>query len=305
MTCILPVLLLLNLAAGQGQSLDLIRMAAEDQADRQFKSRPSPEEETRMKTNDRERQMRAREILRHAAKLKAEEFSAAALIFQHGQTAQDYALAHQLSICAGSLGKIESLPALTEDRFLEAIHRLQRFGTQFSWAGTGTKLNPIDSGKPTSVTDDLRLNYMLPPVSLAAKLGIAANQAAQVQVFARLELRRNPHKPLAGNPAVSRDLKRLRPNARGIKRVLAYYATRKIATDADLDNAARVLLGSSDPDVLLLAHEFAALAFMEGCRPSGPLASAAWDKFCQRVHREDMTIRTMPYSCLATQLVRP
>jgi hypothetical protein len=62
-----------------------------------------------------------------------EDFSDAALIFQHGQTPDDFLFAHILAVEAlirgGSADKW--IAAATLDRYLQAVNRPQVFGTQY------------------------------------------------------------------------------------------------------------------------------------------------------------------------------
>jgi hypothetical protein len=63
-----------------------------------------------------------------------EDFHDAALLFQHGESADDYLLAHILAVEAVIKGddKSKFLAAATLDRYLQAIHKPQVFGTQYA-----------------------------------------------------------------------------------------------------------------------------------------------------------------------------
>jgi hypothetical protein len=78
------------------------------------------------------------------------------LILQHGSEADDYLLAHEMSMAAVVRGEENArwLAAATEDRFLMQIGRKQRFGTQYEPADEPGKyrLASMDPG----VTDELR-----------------------------------------------------------------------------------------------------------------------------------------------------
>ncbi len=251
---------------------ELKALVTTDQADRQFKSQPSKEEMARMLKNDVARLARTREILIEAKWLSADDFDAASLLFQHGARSEDTLVAHELAACAGALGKIGSLPALTEDRLLMRLGRLQRFGSQYSWttAALAVKLNPVDEKLPTAVTDDLRTDYFVPSLALSRKFGIGANEKAMDAVFARVKIRRNPkHRPA----------ERLAPGAITPATVLGLYRSGRLQTDRDLRNAAAVLTRSKDPERLILAHELATLALIEGDRKAGRLFEKTWDRF--------------------------
>lgn len=60
------------------------------------------------------------------------DFYAAALVYQHGDTAKDYLIAHSLAVAALSEGSTEArwLAAATLDRYLHKIGQPQIYGTQ-------------------------------------------------------------------------------------------------------------------------------------------------------------------------------
>ena len=64
----------------------------------------------------------------------AEDFHDAALLFQHGESADDYLLAHILAVDAVIKGddKSKFLAAATLDRYLQFINKPQVFGTQYA-----------------------------------------------------------------------------------------------------------------------------------------------------------------------------
>jgi hypothetical protein len=80
------------------------------------------------------RRAEVRKLLEEAKITSGEDFSDAALIFQHGQTPEDFLFAHVLAVEAlirgGSADKW--LAAATLDRYLQALNQPQIFGTQYS-----------------------------------------------------------------------------------------------------------------------------------------------------------------------------
>jgi hypothetical protein len=62
-----------------------------------------------------------------------EDFERAAFVFQHGDTSNDYLLAHTLAMIAIARGRPSALwiAAATMDRYLNSIHQPQIYGTQF------------------------------------------------------------------------------------------------------------------------------------------------------------------------------
>ncbi len=79
------------------------------------------------------RRAEVRKLLEEGKLTSGEDFSDAALIFQHGQTPEEFLFAHVLAVEAlirgGSADKW--LAAATLDRYLQAVNRPQIFGTQY------------------------------------------------------------------------------------------------------------------------------------------------------------------------------
>lgn len=79
------------------------------------------------------RRAEIRKLLEEGKITSGEDFSDAALIFQHGQTSEDFLFAHVLAVEAlirgGSADKW--IAAATLDRYLQAVNRPQVFGTQY------------------------------------------------------------------------------------------------------------------------------------------------------------------------------
>ncbi|HEX4810927.1 MAG TPA: hypothetical protein VH325_18460 [Bryobacteraceae bacterium] len=79
------------------------------------------------------RRAEVRRLLEEGKITSGEDFSDAALIFQHGQTPEEFLFAHVLAVEAlirrGSADKW--LAAATLDRYLQAVNRPQVFGTQY------------------------------------------------------------------------------------------------------------------------------------------------------------------------------
>ena len=88
-----------------------------------------------MGTHDIARRAEAATLL-HDGKLEtAEDFYEAALIFQHGSSADDYLLAHVLAMDAmvkdDTNPRYRNMAALTLDRYLQRAGKKQIFGTQY------------------------------------------------------------------------------------------------------------------------------------------------------------------------------
>jgi len=150
---------------------ELQRIVREDQADRAAGpdidwAVVGPRDEARLK---RTRELYAAGELRTAA-----DWMRAALVFQHSGRAEDYLLAHEMTLAALAQGETRAawLAAATLDRFLRSIGRNQRFGTQFEPGPDGRlAVAPVDD----AVTDALREAVEVPPLAearaLAERLG--------------------------------------------------------------------------------------------------------------------------------------
>ena len=92
------------------------------------------------------RRLRIRAMLAKGEVQTGEDFHDAALLFQHGEDADDYLLAHILAVEAVIKGDDRSkwLAAATLDRYLQFINKPQVFGTQY----------PLDSNAPAQPTTE-------------------------------------------------------------------------------------------------------------------------------------------------------
>ena len=98
------------------------------------------------------------------------DFERAAFIFQHGETSQDFLLAHALALAALARGQESAswIASVSLDRYLLAIGQPQIFGTQMNF-GTDTSLRkPYD-------------NALIPEV-LRKQLGLQTSQDEEKQI---------------------------------------------------------------------------------------------------------------------------
>lgn len=86
----------------------------------------------RIHAADAVRRQQVRALLDAGALRTATDFYSAALVFQHGDTPEDYLLAHTLAVAALGEGSTRSpwLAAATLDRYLHAVGQPQIYGTQ-------------------------------------------------------------------------------------------------------------------------------------------------------------------------------
>lgn len=101
----------------------------------------------RMAPEDAARLTKIKEIVKRGDLVTANDFDNAALVCQHGETFEDYALAHELSVCALLLGKKSAswLAGASYDRMFANSGYPQRFATQYSMMGGVTKLSQVDT----------------------------------------------------------------------------------------------------------------------------------------------------------------
>jgi len=128
----------------------------------------------RMIAEDAIRREQVRALLEAGALRTGADFHAAAFVFQHGSTPDDYLLAHSLALAAVAKGSTEStwIAAATLDRYLEMTGKPQIYGTQTTMRrGQPPTRDPYD--------------HVLVPESLLIALGVPtkareeASKAAQ------------------------------------------------------------------------------------------------------------------------------
>ncbi len=124
----------------------------------------------KLRQRDKERKQKAKELIDNGSLVSGLDYHHASLILQHGETTEDYKLAHELAEKAVELGDETAkwLFAATFDRWLLSENKPQKYGTQFKQDKNGEWeiAQPIDP----SVTDDERVKYNVPPLSEALKV---------------------------------------------------------------------------------------------------------------------------------------
>lgn len=96
-----------------------------------------------MSKGDSQRRAKLKSMLKSIKLMTAQDYQDAALVMQHGSWFDDYALAHELSLCATILDpKVgRQMVALSYDRMLVSAGYKQRVGTQYH----GVTLTEVDS----------------------------------------------------------------------------------------------------------------------------------------------------------------
>jgi hypothetical protein len=92
---------------------------------------------------DAARRKRVRELINSGALRTAKDYERAAMVFQHGDTAEDILFAHVLAVTALGKGGLSArwLAAASLDRYLHRLGQPQVFGTQFTNKDVSSKDN--------------------------------------------------------------------------------------------------------------------------------------------------------------------
>ena len=118
-------------AANEPPASSIQKLFEQDQKDRENVIAATPEQWASVRVRDAERRRLVREMLDRGVLKTGEDFKDASFIFQHGDTPQDYLLAHILAVAAISKGDASArwIAAATVDRYLQSINQPQVFGT--------------------------------------------------------------------------------------------------------------------------------------------------------------------------------
>jgi len=114
---------------------------------------------------DAERREQVHRLLNEGRVQSGEDYFYAAMVYQHGQTPQDYLLAHVLAMTSVAKGDKDGiwLTAATLDRYLQSVKEPQIFGTQyFQWGKNPYSQEPYDKDL---VSDSLRAAWCVAPYS--------------------------------------------------------------------------------------------------------------------------------------------
>lgn len=136
------------------RSQELQKIVNADQADRVGYFDKTPEERARITARDTERRMRVGQIFGEGCFSKAEDYAAAALVYQHGNSADHFYQTFIWSKRAVELGdqNQKRLMALGIDRYLVNIGHKQLFASQASNPNLNPNtcwcLDPIESSFP-------------------------------------------------------------------------------------------------------------------------------------------------------------
>ena len=140
---------------------EMTAMFEADQAAR----KGSPIDWAKLNPEDSRRRARTTELVGQGKLRSAGDFYAAAFIFQHGDQASDFLLAHTFALISAARGRPDAswIAAATLDRYLQKIGQPQIYGTQYF-----TRPNEPVTQEPYNrslVSDALRAELGVPPIS--------------------------------------------------------------------------------------------------------------------------------------------
>jgi hypothetical protein len=124
---------------------------------------------TVVRKSDAERRAATKKLLDSDKLHSGKDFVEAAYIFQHGDTPNDYLLAHTLALVALAKGESDGLwiTAATLDRYLQSTDKPQIYGTQFRFPDDQpTTQDPYDR---SLISDALRRELGVPSVAAQEK----------------------------------------------------------------------------------------------------------------------------------------
>ncbi len=247
-------------------SAELARLVAEDQQDQKEWTMETDQEFIR-------RQMvrceRVKEIVNAGLLASMEDWGNAALLLQHGQTPEDYLLAHVVSLppSRGEQPFSRFLAAATLDRFLHRIERPQIFTTQ-SASPSGDQFLPVepyDDSMPESIRSVFGLAPLPHRVEPAPRAkGPTAKELPKLLKSAEQALTSAPSQENAPEWLV---------------RTRSIVAAGELRTEKDYSLAARILLRSPDASDLLTSHVCAMVSCFQGNKEGLRLSAETLDRF--------------------------
>src|SRR6266516_7138612 len=154
---------------GSTMNTELQTLYEQDQAERSvFFAQLDTEQLQQVRERDRARRQRVEELVRSEALQAGEDYFHAAMVFQHGETLDDFWPAHELAKRGAELGhpNCRWLAAAAYDRWLANQGKPQKYGTQYiSGDDEPYRLWDVD---PTT-TDEERAAWNVPPLAEALR----------------------------------------------------------------------------------------------------------------------------------------
>lgn len=116
---------------------------------------------------DAARRQRVKELITAGALVDPEDYYHAAMVFQHGESVDDYWQARELALKSAEMGygRARWLAAAAYDRWLMQQGRAQKYGTQYRSNGQTWVLWDVDP----ETTDEERARWGVPPLEEAKR----------------------------------------------------------------------------------------------------------------------------------------
>lgn len=133
--------------AKSANSKEIAKIMAEDQKDRESDwSKFTSADFENLRKRDKGRLRTVKGLVKAGKLATGDDYFNAALVCQHGDSFEDYALAHELSVASMMLGHRSGawLAAASYDRMLINMGHRQRFGTQWFIVEGKQLLSPVD-----------------------------------------------------------------------------------------------------------------------------------------------------------------
>jgi hypothetical protein len=267
----------------QSPSVELAQMYADDQSTRSTAQAAGFDWQARAR-QDHQRNLRVKSMLTACELSSGADFLYAAMVVQHGATPQDALLAHELAVIAANKGD-ERGPALAAkglDRYLRRIGALQRFGTQSHQVNNGpVTLEPTSPDVPAAL---FSVMGVLVPSQVYGTILTRGKREQANEELARLAAEMHADSNFGDPAKVDWIAVSGRAFAR-FARMKALLAAGMVLTAEDFSRAAMLAQTASEPDDLLLAHDLAVAAAIEGDVQALPLAAQSMDKYLVRTDR--------------------
>ncbi|MCM2282523.1 MAG: hypothetical protein NDI61_11835 [Bdellovibrionaceae bacterium] len=180
------------------RSAELVKIAAEDQADRDGSY--DSIDWNKVSKKDLKRRIRVATIFAEGCFLNASDYASAAIVYQHGVTADHFYQAFVWANHAVKMGDASQrwLTAAALDRYLVKIGQKQLFGTQLSRSGDGKWcIQPVERAFPEAI----RMEYVKLSVKdqIARVLkGIGSDQSSEDVLDCEPALKPSPQGTVPG-----------------------------------------------------------------------------------------------------------
>jgi hypothetical protein len=186
--CILSITLFVATATAQqpAAASEIHQIFVEDQKDRGVGAGVNAKWDD-VSRRDKVRRERVNQLLTAGNIKTGQDYEDAAFVFQHGDSPDDYLLAHVLAMAAMERGNTRAkwIAAATLDRYLQAIKQPQVFGTQYLRPNERTPFTQ-EPYNASVLSDQLRAEFCVPDREEQKSNAEALNKNAPLPESTRL-----------------------------------------------------------------------------------------------------------------------